>query len=47
MTGEQDIVTLYVVFRAPSKLDDVDRVYVEDETAAGLPPGAPAFEPSA
>jgi amino acid transporter len=41
------LVTAYVVFRAPSKLDDVDRVYVEDETAAGLPPGAPAFEPTA
>ena len=40
------VLTLVVVFFAPKKLEDVDRVYVEDETA-GLPPGAPAFEPTA
>ncbi|HUJ92692.1 MAG TPA: hypothetical protein VLW05_08320 [Gaiellaceae bacterium] len=39
-------LTLVVVFFAPKKPAEVDRVYVEDETA-GLPPGAPAFEPTA
>jgi amino acid transporter len=40
------LLTLYIVFFAPKKLEDVDRVYVQDDTA-GLPPGAPAFEPTA
>ena len=44
--GAGIVVTLLVVFFRPDKLSDVDRVYVED-TAAGLPPGAPAFEPTA
>ena len=43
--GAGIVVTLYVVFFRPEKLSDVDRVYVED--TAGLPPGAPAFEPTA
>jgi hypothetical protein len=40
------ILTVIVVQFRPSKLADLDRVYVEDDTA-GLPPGAPAFEPTA
>jgi amino acid transporter len=40
------IVTVLVLWLRPSKVGDLDRVYVQDETA-GLPPGAPAFEPTA
>ena len=40
------VLTVLVVQFRPRTLQDIDRVYVEDETA-GLPPGAPAFEPTA
>ena len=40
------VLTVLVLWLRPSKVDDLDRVYVQDETA-GLPPGAPAFEPTA
>jgi amino acid transporter len=39
------VLTILVVLFRPEKLSDVDRVYVED--TEGLPPGAPAFEPTA
>jgi hypothetical protein len=39
------LVTLWIVLTRPQRLEDMERVYVEDETVA--PDAAPAFLPEA